>query len=44
MTLIMGHFDEWYDFAFWKQTTQPDVYRLTFDGDALKDVTRLWEE
>lgn len=44
MTLIMSHFDDRYDFTFWKQTTQPDVYRLTFDEDALTGVTRLWEE
>ncbi|QRG69561.1 histidine phosphatase family protein [Brevibacillus choshinensis] len=44
LTIIMNHFDDRYDFEFWKKTTKPDLYKLTFEGDSLMEVNRLWEE
>lgn len=43
MTIIMNYFDEQYGFEFWKSTTKPDIYELTFDEKhCLKEVNRLW--
>ncbi|BCG60761.1 histidine phosphatase family protein [Paenibacillus sp. URB8-2] len=42
MTLMMNYFDPTYDFAFWKSTTMPDIYKLEFEENKLKHVTRLW--
>ncbi|WP_214484404.1 histidine phosphatase family protein [Bacillus sp. SM2101] len=42
MVLIMNYFDPQFDFAFWKQLTMPDIYKLSFDGHELVDVYRLW--
>ncbi len=41
MVLIMNHFDQQYDFAFWNQLAMPDIYQLRFEGDLLKQVKRL---
>ncbi|GIP39108.1 phosphoglycerate mutase [Paenibacillus sp. J31TS4] len=43
MTLILNHYDPYYDYVFWESTTMPDIYRLTFEGERLADVARLWE-
>jgi 2,3-bisphosphoglycerate-dependent phosphoglycerate mutase len=44
MTCTMNHFDKKYDFDFWKITTKPDIYKLTFDKDfQLVDCKRMWE-
>lgn len=43
MTIIMNYFDSRYDFEFWKSTTMPDIYKMSFDGDGLIEVTRLWD-
>ena len=32
MTIMMNHYDKQYDFAFWKKTTKPDIYKLSFDA------------
>ena len=43
MTIIMNYFDEQYGFEFWKSTTKPDIYELTFDEEhCMKEVNRLW--
>jgi len=42
MTIILNHFDERYGFEFWQAATQPDIYKLTFEGDRLERVDRLW--
>ncbi|GED53146.1 histidine phosphatase family protein [Brevibacillus borstelensis] len=42
MVLIMNGFDSRYGFDFWKQLDMPDIYKLSFDGSELKEVTRLW--
>ncbi|WNS74983.1 histidine phosphatase family protein [Bacillus sp. DTU_2020_1000418_1_SI_GHA_SEK_038] len=43
MVLIMNYFDQQYDFLFWKKLDMPDIYKLTFDGRELRNVTRLWK-
>ncbi|WP_404350103.1 histidine phosphatase family protein [Sutcliffiella horikoshii] len=43
MVLIMNYFDKQYDFSFWNGLDMPDIYKLTFDGDELVGVSRLWE-
>lgn len=42
MVLIMNFFDRQYDFSFWQNLDMPDIYKLTFDGKALKNAERLW--
>jgi len=44
MTAILNHFDVRYGYAFWEALTQPDIYRLTFDGASLERVDRIWEQ
>lgn len=43
MVLIMNHFDKQYDFSFWRGLDMPDIYKLTFDGEVLLKVNRLWQ-
>ncbi|WP_273851308.1 histidine phosphatase family protein [Guptibacillus spartinae] len=42
MVLIMRHFDRQYDVNFWRSLDMPDVYCLTFDGETLLNVERIW--
>lgn len=42
MVLIMNFFDSQYNFHFWKNLDMPDIYKLSFDGNELKRVERLW--
>jgi 2,3-bisphosphoglycerate-dependent phosphoglycerate mutase len=42
MTIILNFFDNRYGYAFWEASTQPDVYRLTFEGKRLESVERIW--
>ncbi|KIL38785.1 phosphoglycerate mutase [Gordoniibacillus kamchatkensis] len=44
MTIIMNYFDSRYGFAFWQQTSKPDIYRLEFEGTELRRVERLWPD
>lgn len=43
MTIILNYYDDRYGFEFWNAATQPDVYRLTFAGNRLERVDRMWE-
>lgn len=43
MTIILNHFDERYGYEFWQAATQPDIYRLTFAGERLEQVERIWK-
>ncbi|MFF2092405.1 histidine phosphatase family protein [Paenibacillus sp. NPDC058174] len=43
MVLIMNALDTRFDFAFWRQLEMPDIYKLSFDGLNLIEVTRMWE-
>ena len=42
MVLIMNHFDKQYGFDFWKELSMPDIYRLSFSGNRLIDIDRIW--
>lgn len=42
MVLMMKEFDSTYDLSFWKQLSMPDVYKLTFEGEKLVEVERIW--
>ena len=44
MVLIMNHFDRQYGFDFWKELSMPDIYMLSFRGNRLKDMERIWRE
>ncbi|MGP4040963.1 histidine phosphatase family protein [Gracilibacillus sp. D59] len=45
MTIMMNYFDDRYRYDFWKSTTKPDIYQLTFDdNNSLIEVKRLWNE
>ncbi|XXM73158.1 histidine phosphatase family protein [Lysinibacillus sphaericus] len=44
MTLMMNEYDEKYDMDFLHSTSKPDIYKMTFEGEALIDVQRLWDE
>ncbi|MUT64740.1 histidine phosphatase family protein [Paenibacillus sp. NEAU-GSW1] len=42
MTIIMNYYDTAYGFDFWKSTSKPDIYKLTFDRNQLELVERIW--
>ncbi|PGS53926.1 histidine phosphatase family protein [Bacillus sp. AFS041924] len=42
MVLIMNFFDQKYDYDFWNELAMPDIYKLTFDGETLIEVNRIW--
>ncbi|MGN7356234.1 histidine phosphatase family protein [Paenibacillus sp. SAF-054] len=43
MTLILNHFDRSYGYDFWRSTSMPDIYKLEFEAQQLKRVTRCWD-
>ncbi|MEH7884292.1 histidine phosphatase family protein [Bacillus sp. JJ1609] len=44
MTCTMQFFDQIYDYEFWKQTTKPDIYKLTInDQFELVSCERMWK-
>lgn len=42
MTIIMNYYDKEYGFNFWNSTSMPDIYKLSFVSNELKNVERLW--
>lgn len=42
MVLILNYFSKKYDFYFWKSLEMPDIFKLTFKGNQLQAVHRLW--
>lgn len=42
MTIIMNYYDKGYGFDFWNTTSMPDIYKMTFESNELKDIERLW--
>ncbi|MEH7445000.1 histidine phosphatase family protein [Bacillus sp. JJ1122] len=43
LTCTMQFFDQRYDYEFWKQTTKPDIYKLTINEHfELSSCERLW--
>ena len=43
MVLIMNYFDNKYGFNFWRELDMPDIYKLVFDKEKLKEVIRIWD-
>lgn len=43
MVLLMNYFDNRYGFNFWRQLEMPDIYKLSFNGENLLNVKRIWE-
>lgn len=44
MVLIMNYFNNSYDYDFWTTLEMPDIYKLSFDGEKLSRVQRVWKE
>lgn len=44
MVLVMNYFDAKFNYDFWKQLTMPDIYQLTFEGEELVKINRLWNK
>lgn len=45
MVCTMNYFDKKYNFEFWKQTTKPDIYKLSInDRFELIACERLWKD
>ena len=42
MTIIMNYYNDEYGYDFWRSTSMPDVYRLTFSNRELEAVKRFW--
>lgn len=43
MTIIMNFFNPEYGYEFWRSTSKPDIYQLTYTGQTLEKVQRLWD-
>ena len=44
ITLMLGEFDSRFDYAFWESTSMPDIYKTEWEGETLRQVTRMWRE
>lgn len=42
MTIIMNYYNIEYGFDFWNSTSKPDIYKMTFESNELKNIERLW--
>ncbi len=42
--LMLNYFDGKYGLPFWKQLSIPDVFKLTFDGQTLLNISRVWKD
>ncbi|HEY4554233.1 MAG TPA: histidine phosphatase family protein, partial [Bacillaceae bacterium] len=42
MVLIMNHFNQSFDYNFWRQLEMPDIYKLSFEGKRLVNTEKLW--
>lgn len=42
MTLMLNHYDERFDYHFWRGTSMPDIYRVEFEEGQLVHIARLW--
>jgi len=42
MTLILNHYDQRFDYHFWRGTSMPDIYRVEFEEGQLVHIARLW--
>lgn len=43
MTIIINYYNKHYGFDFWNSTSMPDIYKMTFESNELKDIERLWD-
>jgi len=43
LALVLNALDSRFGYEFWRGLSFPDIYRLAFDGLALRDVERLWD-
>ncbi|MFD0868495.1 Phosphoglyceromutase [Chlamydia abortus] len=43
MTIIMNYYNKEFGFDFWRSISMPDIYKLTFTGNRLESVERVWE-
>lgn len=44
LTLILNHYDEKYDFDFWKRLTMPDIYRVIFEKNESPRIERIYSD
>lgn len=44
ISLLLNHFDDRFGFEQWRQLSNPDVYRLHFEGGQYRNMQRLWTE
>lgn len=44
MTLMMNYFDSNYGLEFFDQVKKPDIYRMQFEDQELREITRMWNE
>jgi len=42
MTIILNHYDPDIGYAFWRSTSRPDIYRLTFGANGFIRMERMW--
>lgn len=42
MTLMLNAYDDRYGYDYWRSTSMPDIYKVTFSGLKLLEVCRLW--
>lgn len=43
MTIIINYYNKEYGFNFWNSTSKPDIYKLSFVSNELKNIERLWD-
>jgi 2,3-bisphosphoglycerate-dependent phosphoglycerate mutase len=43
MTIIMNYYDKKYGFEFWNSASKPDIYKMTFIGNELQNIDRVWD-
>lgn len=43
MTIIMNYYNKEYGFNFWNSTSTPDIYKLSFVSNELRNIDRLWD-
>jgi 2,3-bisphosphoglycerate-dependent phosphoglycerate mutase len=43
LTLMLNALDPSFGYQFWRQLSFPDIYQLTFAGEELRGVERLWD-
>lgn len=44
MVLVMNYFNKSCGYDFWTTLKMPDIYKLSFDGEKLMKVQRIWNE